>query len=282
MSEKVQSKLNSLQVLPVGGGSINECYRLTIDDNRSFFLKLNIAKKFPGLFEKETNGLNFLASQKIIKCPEVFFISTINDQQLLILEWIDTGIKTNSFWKIFGEKLAQLHQVTNTDFGFAEDNYMGALPQHNAFTTSWIEFFTNQRLRPQTELAMRKNLLDKQHLARFERLYANLQDIFEEENPSLLHGDLWSGNFLCDEKSGPVLIDPAVYFGNRNIDLAMTTLFGGFDKAFYDSYHYHFPFPKNYQDQWSICNLYPLLIHLNLFGSGYLYDIETVLKKFTA
>ncbi|HKB43117.1 MAG TPA: fructosamine kinase family protein, partial [Chitinophagaceae bacterium] len=167
-----------------------------------------------------------------------------------------------------------------TLFGFAEDNYMGALPQMNTQKENWIDFFIHCRLQPQIKLAVEKKLIRAKHIATFENLYSKLLFIFNDENSSLLHGDLWAGNFMCNENSQTVLIDPAVYFGHRSMDLAMTTLFGGFDKLFYESYNYYFPFPHNYDEQWEICNLYPLLIHLNLFGSSYLGQIESILRKF--
>jgi fructosamine-3-kinase len=200
---------------------------------------------------------------------------------LLVLEWIESGIRNETFWKKFGEQLAQLHTISREHFGFVEDNYMGSLTQVNSFATNWTDFFIRCRLQPQIELAINNHLLQKSHIASFESLYKKMGSVFNIEKPSLLHGDLWSGNFMCNDRSLPVLIDPAVYFGHRSMDLAMTTLFGGFDRAFYDSYHYHFPFPANHSEQWEICNLYPLLIHLNLFGQSYLSDIAGTLKKFS-
>jgi fructosamine-3-kinase len=121
--------------------------------------------------------------------------------------------------------------------------------------------------------------VQKSHIASFESLFKKTGSLFNIEKPSLLHGDLWSGNFMCNDRSLPVLIDPATYFGHRSMDLAMTTLFGGFDKAFYDSYNHYSSIPANYYEQWEVCNLYPLLIHLNLFGSGYLHSIERTLQR---
>lgn len=280
LAEKVQSPVSSFHFFPISGGSINDAYRITVNNTRNFFVKINDTQNFPFLFKKETNGLNFIAEQKIIKTPEVIDSSITTNGQILVLEWIEQGLKSQAFWKIFGEQLAQLHKITSENHGFYENNYMGALVQSNTFTKDWIDFFIYQRLQPQLQLAAGKKLLLKKHIDSFERLYLQLKNIFEEANPSLLHGDLWSGNFLCDKKAVPVLIDPAVYFGHRSIDLAMTTLFGGFDRIFYESYNYHFPLSHNYRQQWDVCNLYPLLIHLNLFGSGYLYGIESILKNF--
>jgi fructosamine-3-kinase len=280
LSDRLRLEISTLQFHSIGGGSINETYQVIINHKVKLFLKTNSVKKFPGLFQKEKNGLEFLGKQKIIHVPLEIDCDEIDDLQILLLEWIEGGLKTEKFWKQFGEQLAALHHVTNSHFGFKENNYMGALTQLNNQEKNWLEFFIHYRLQPQIEIAAEKHLLQMKHLDAFEHLYSKLTVIFNNEEPSLLHGDLWSGNFMCNQDSEPVLIDPAVYFGHRSVDLAMTTLFGGFDKLFYESYNYHFPFPDNYEEQWDICNLYPLLIHLNLFGSGYLSQIESTLKRF--
>ncbi len=282
LAEKVHSPVSSITFSSIGGGSINETYKIRTDGNRQFFIKINSAHTFPSLFKNEKNGLGFIAGTKIIRTPAVIDYSIAGDKQILILEWIQPGPRSSSFWKLFGKQLALLHHFSNDHFGFAENNYMGALPQRNDYTSTWTDFFIHHRLQPQVSSGKKNGLLDSTSIHQFELLYEKLNTIFNKENPSLLHGDLWSGNFMCDENSQPVLIDPAVYFGHRAIDLAMTTLFGGFDKSFYEAYQYHFPLPHNYRDQWDVSNLYPLLIHLNLFGSSYLHDIAEILKKFTA
>ena len=157
---------------------------------------------------------------------------------------------------------------------------MGALPQSNHPSPDWIDFFINQRLEPQVSLAIDKKLLQLRDRKQFEKLYNELPGIFPTGNLCLLHGDLWSGNFLCDHSGIPVLIDPAVYYGHPAIDLAMTTLFGGFDTLFYESYHHHYPLPPNHRQQWEVCNLYPLLVHLNLFGKSYLADILHAIRRY--
>ena len=281
IAEKTGLSISSLEFEAVGGGSINETYKVRTGDRMNFFLKINSAEKYPGLFEKEKNGLEFIAKQKIIRVPAVVACEEMDGRQLLVLEWIETGLKTREFWKEFGERLAGLHSVSQSHFGFEENNYMGALPQLNDQHEHWVDFFNHCRLQPQIDIAVRKNLLSSRDVLAFENLYPQLSAIFDEEKPSLLHGDLWSGNFICDENSRPVLIDPAVYFGNRHVDLAMTTLFGGFDKTFYEAYDLHFPLPANHKEQWDICNLYPLLIHLNLFGSSYLSEIKNTLFKYS-
>ena len=202
------------------------------------------------------------------------------DTQILLLEWVTPGERTDAFWKRFGESLAALHTLSSDEFGWHENNYMGSVPQSNHPHKTWTEFFTQERVAPMIRRCFEQRLLSKPHLKQFQNLEWRLNEIFEEEGPSLLHGDLWSGNFICNGQSQPVLIDPAVYYGHRSTDLAMTTLFGGFRQPFYEAYNHCFPLPYNYKEQWAVCNLYPLLIHLYLFGSGYLSQIEETLKRF--
>lgn len=258
--------------------------RQAINTSRQWFCKINDAAPFPGLFAKERDGLAILRAQHIIRVPAVVACETVattgGAKQVLILEWIEPGARTGSFWRLFGEQLARLHQVTWDSFGLGDDNYMGALPQSNHPLQNWVDFFIQQRLTPQIRLAAAKGLLGHDAIRQFERLYQALPGIFPDTAPSLLHGDLWSGNFLCDREGQPVLIDPAVYFGHPGMDLAMTTLFGGFERGFYESYAYYSPFPANYREQWDICNLYPLLIHLNLFGKSYLGSILDTIQPF--
>ena len=280
LSDKLSLRISTLNFYPVGGGSINETCQVIVNDQTKFFLKINSATKYPKLFRKEKRGIEFLNDKKIFRILSVIAHDEIDNYQILLLDWIEGGLKTERFWRKFGEQLAALHQITNPYFGFEEDNYMGALPQQNDHHSIWHEFFVNCRLRPQVNMAKNNRMLHSRHLNAFENLFLELKNIFNNERPALLHGDLWSGNFMCDQDSSPVLIDPAVYFGHRSVDLAMTTLFGGFDRAFYEAYNYHLPFPKNYEEQWNVCNLYPLLVHLNLFGVGYLGQIERTLMRF--
>lgn len=278
LSVKFGGEVRISRMDAVGGGSINDTYQVVTDPARPYFLKCNKAAEYPGLFREERRGLEYL--RQYVQTPEVIIEAVVGGTQLLLLEWIGNGARTDGFWKGFGEKLAQLHYRDLPQFGFLSDNYMGALPQANTYTDNWVDFFTDCRLRPQVELAGRNGLMPSRWLDRFENLYRALPSIFAEEKPSLQHGDLWSGNFICNQDSQVVLIDPAVYYGHRSMDLGMTTLFGRFDKGFYESYHYHFPLPVNYDEQWEIANLYPLLIHLNLFGSSYLGSITESLKRF--
>ena len=301
-----QLKIDKFKIVSIGGGSINDTFRIETLQSR-FFCKINSLHAYPKMFEKEKNGLSFLEHSNTIKVARVIFCEEYQEKQVLVLEWIEQGLRTNAFWKKFGEELAKLHlwrldgdlsgnarkagrhtahssdrygQPSGASFGFHEDNYMGALPQTNSFKEKWIEFFVECRLEPQLKLATDNGLLSMKETELFGSLYRKLEDIFPPEASSALHGDLWSGNYLCDQHETPVLIDPAVYYGHRCMDLGMTKLFGGFNELFYEAYNYHYPLPKNFDEQAHVCNLYPLLIHLNLFGSGYLSSIKNILNRY--
>ena len=269
-----------LQIRAVGGGSINATYHVTTSRNQHWFCKINDARRFPDLFVLERQGLALLEATRAIRIPRVIACEIVDQDQLLVLEWIPEGLRSNDFLRRFGEELARPHRHTDAYFGLDHDNYMGALPQSNTQSSDWVDFFIHQRLQPQILLAVDKGLLNATHRQQFQRLYKALPGIFPPEPPALLHGDLWSGNFLCDAAGGPVLIDPAVYYGHRSMDLAMTTLFGGFERPFYEAYAHHYPFPHDHRQQWDICNLYPLLIHLNLFGESYMRNILHTIQRF--
>jgi protein-ribulosamine 3-kinase len=266
---------------PVPGGSINRCFRVDVNPRITLFCKVNSRWAFPGLFEKESHGLFLLAGAKALRIPAVLACETTLNYQVLVLEWIEQAPKTNTFWKAFPAGLQGLHRFGGSGkFGLDQDNYLGALEQSNRLKMSWTEFLIEERFEPQLALATGKGLIDAVVRNGFEQLYQKLDEIFAPDAPSLLHGDLWSGNFLCDQDQNPVLIDPAVYFGHRSMDLGMTTLFGGFDYTFYHTYQELFPLEPNHREQWEICNLYPLLVHLNLFGQTYLAEIARTIQRF--
>lgn len=274
--EDIQAIRKALANNPAAAGN----FQLTTKDNNRWFCKFNDARKYPDLFATETRGLALLAAQNLFRIPKVIAATQMDETQLLVLEYIEEGPRTPAFWRRFGEQLALLHRITQPAFGLEFDNYMGLLPQNNTSTPGWITFFRDRRLQPQLELAADRGLLPGGLLPRFERLFARLPEFFPPEPPALLHGDLWSGNFLCDTESRPVLIDPAVHFGHRHMDLAMTKLFGGFEPAFYQAYHANYPFPPGYREQWEIANLYPLLVHVNIFGPRWLRHILPIMERF--
>jgi fructosamine-3-kinase len=267
------------QVSGVSGGSINSAYKLTTSRG-NFFVKTNHASRFPEMFQKEAKGLALLRNAGALAVPEVLLAGTAGEESFLLLEYIDGANERKDFWDNFGKGLAQLHQHHAKQFGLDHDNYMGSLHQHNDQHDDWVTFFIEERLQRQVVLARDSGRMGRSDVAAFERLYLRLPEIFPPTSPSLLHGDLWSGNFMTGSHGYACLIDPAVYYGHPEIDIAMSTLFGGFSSRFYESYYNQNPFPGSYRDRLPIYNLYPLLVHVNLFGGGYLSSVQQTLRRF--
>ncbi len=267
------------KITPMGGGCINQAYRIETD-RESFFIKCNSASQYPEMFYKEAKGIELLKQAKAIDTSTVIGAANYDGDSFLVLKYIDSGAKTHNFWTDFGTKLAKLHKHTNTYFGLNYHNYIGFLVQYNYQKDKWADFFIEERLLRQIKLARDSALIDTKTIKAFETFFKVIEDIFPSEAPALLHGDLWNGNYMVNEQGAAVLIDPAVYYGHREMDLAMTQLFGGFNEAFYVSYHQAFPLEKGWEDRWQYCNLYPLMVHLNLFGTGYLQSVKFALSKF--
>lgn len=263
----------------VSGGSINEVFRLQTEAG-NYVLKVNDAGKFPNMFALEAEGLAAIRKTKTIAVPYVIGIGNAANQSFLLLEYIETGRKTTASMQQLGLQLAQMHQNSASNFGFEKDNYMGSLPQSNRKHDTWKSFFVEERLKLMVKLAFDASFIDPKLVSDFEKLYQKLGEFFEEEKPALIHGDLWSGNYLIGSNGKPYLIDPAVSYGFREFDLAMTQLFGGFSAAFYQAYEEEFPLQKGWQQRVDLWNLYPLLLHLNLFGTGYLGKVKVALNRF--
>jgi hypothetical protein len=231
------------------------------------------------MFQAEARGLELLGEH--IRTPRVVGIGSDGGWSFLMLEYIHQGKRTPQFWKRFGEALATLHQSSRSQFGLDYDNYIGALPQENTAAEKWPDFYCTHRLEPQVALAVDKGLLwEKAHLD-LEKLYKNLPDICPEEAPALTHGDLWGGNFLTTTENGPALIDPAVSFAHREMDLGMSRLFGGFSHVFYEAYEAHYPTAPGLEDRLGIYQLYYLLAHVNLFGKSYTQAVQNIVERYT-
>ncbi|SKC75935.1 fructosamine kinase family protein [Ohtaekwangia koreensis] len=279
LQQQVSSSIIIKDFSFIAGGCINNGGKLSTSEGR-YFLKWNDASKFPGMFEAEAKGLKKLSATQSIYIPEVIGVSEAEGYQFLLLEFIDQSSRSANYWKDLGQQLATLHRTSSLFFGLDHSNYIGSLPQTNATNSSWVDFFIHQRLQVQLKLAMQSGLAEKSLLRNFDALYIKLPSLLPEEPPSLLHGDLWSGNVITSHNEAPCLIDPAVYFGHREMDLAMTQLFGGFNAEFLEAYHEEFPLLPEFHNRIDLYNLYPLLVHVNLFGSSYLAQVNSILKRF--
>ena len=281
IENEINNKLHKKLVFKwqtIGGGSINSTYKISAE-HFNYFVKVNNTAVFKNGFKEEVLGLQFLKNQGAIT-PKIIVEGIYNSNIYLVLSWIESGIETDLFWENFAIQLANLHQNKSDKFGLKYSNFMGQLVQKNTFFTDFIPFFIENRLKPQVKLAFNKGLLQTKELKLFERIYLQLDTLIPKEKPCAVHGDLWSGNFIATLNNKAVFIDPAVYYGHREIDLAMSMLFGGFSNQFYNTYNEVYPLEKDFNFRKDIYNLYPLLIHLNLFGSPYLRNIETIITKF--
>ncbi len=261
------------------GGCINNGGKL-LTVSGDYFIKWNDNDLYPGMFEAEAKGLQLLAGSCRLKIPRPIIFGTSARHQFIVLEFIEQGHRGQSYWSDLGAGLAAMHRVTANDFGLDHDNYIGSLPQRNPFAPTWDEFFIEHRLRPQLDLALSNGALDASVVKAFDRLFEKLSSLLPPGQPSLLHGDLWSGNLITTKNGDPCLIDPAVYFGHREAEIAFTRLFGGFASNFYESYNEIYPLEPGFHERSDVYNLYPLLVHVNLFGGGYPSQVVSILNHF--
>jgi fructosamine-3-kinase len=231
------------------------------------------------IFEKEAEGLNMMRAHCPLKIPEVYNFGRDESYNFILMEWIDAEKATSTYWQELGLGLAQMHMATQNDFGYKSSNCIASIPQKNQPNHSWSDFFVQSRLDPLIGKAYYESLVDLDFLKKFQKIYPLLEDFFPKEKPSLLHGDLWSGNIMRGKSGIPVLIDPAVYFGHREMDLAFSRMFGPFEEEFYEAYDTFFPLEPGFKDRVPVYNLYPLLVHLLLFGKSYLPGIEKTVSK---
>lgn len=277
LNKQLQTKSN-FSWKSIGGGSINKTYQLSADSS-SFFVKTNATLVFKNGFKEEVLGLQFLKNNTALT-PKIIVEGIFENQAYLVLEWIESGKETKQFWQNFAAQLVNLHKQKHAKFGLDHTNFMGKLVQKNTYFNNFSDFFIENRLKPQVQLAFDSNKLETKHVKQFEGLYNRISEIFPIEKPSAVHGDLWNGNFMCSKNENAVFIDPAVYYGHREADIAMTQLFGGFSEDFYKTYHEIYPLQPCYNLRNNFYHLYPLLIHLNIFGKSYLESIENIITEF--
>ncbi|MBI5890623.1 MAG: fructosamine kinase family protein [Nitrosomonadales bacterium] len=262
---------------PAGGGSINQTFRLEGTDGERYFLKLNDAAHLP-MFVAEVAGLDALAATNTLRVPQTIAHGIAGEQSYLVLEYLELGLRGDD--PLLGAQLAALHRCKGKAFGFSRDNFIGSTPQPNGWRDNWVDFWREHRLGFQLQLAAQKGLGGQlQNLGG--KLLDCLPAFFEgyAPQPSLLHGDLWSGNHAFTAHGAPAIFDPAVYYGDRECDIAMTELFGGFPASFHASYRAAWPLHAGYETRRDLYNLYHILNHANLFGGGYVRQAEQMLLQ---
>ena len=287
LNNSVRRKLEELRGSSIidadllSGGCISNAYRITFADEGIYLLKLREHEN-GDMFIKEGHGLQELKKAGAIRVPEVVAC----DSGFILLEFIDSAPKQKNFYEEFGRRFAHLHQYTSIEFGFYENNYIGSTPQinipDNKTRHNWVSFYFTNRLLFQFRLLEKNGYADSAIRDAFGKLENKIDTIIDitDSPPSLLHGDLWSGNYMSDENGNACLIDPAVYYGNREADLAMTKLFGGFPSTFYNSYNETFRLPDEWQYRENIYMLYHVMNHLNLFGGGYYSHTLSLMRSY--
>ncbi|HDZ16571.1 MAG TPA: fructosamine kinase family protein [Methylophaga aminisulfidivorans] len=281
IEQATQLSLRPYQLSSLGGGCINTAYKLSSDDH-CFFIKTNAPSRLD-MFEAEAQGLQEMSAVDAVRIPHVICFGSNNRQSYLVLEYIHIGSLRGSAAAQLGEQLAQLHAVEKPYFGWSIDNTIGSTPQLNKRHHDWPSFWQQNRLAAQLRFASENGFggsLQKQG----EKLINKLDVFFAgySPKPSLLHGDLWGGNAGADENGQPVIFDPACYYGDRETDLAMTELFGGFGGDFFAAYKNTYPLDAGYNSRKTLYNLYHILNHLNLFGGGYLGQAESMINQLLA
>lgn len=274
----LDTSVDSIQ--SVAGGDINQAFRLQLADSRTVFVKTNSSVP-SDFFVTESRGLQWLKSPGVVTTPKVLGQSSAGEPAFLILEWLHSREPSSDFDERLGYGLAQLHRSHPAQFGLDHNNYIGTLRQGNKPRPQWSQFYAEQRLHPQLLLAIENKRLSTGCIQAVEAVIDRLDSILApEEPPARLHGDLWSGNVHIGPRGGPVFIDPAVYGGHREIDIAMMKLFGGFKARTFEAYNATYPLEADWEARIELHQLYPLLVHVNLFGGHYAQSVERIAKRY--
>ncbi len=263
------------RLLPVSGGDINQAYCAELEDGRRLFVKHH-AHAPRGMFRAEAAGLAWLSAAGALPLPTVLAAG----DEFLALGWVEQRPRGAHFDERLGRGLAALHRAGAQGFGADAPNFIGTLPQDNTPQPSWSAFYGRARLLPQLMRARDTGALPDATCTGLERLIAALGGLLSEEPPSRLHGDLWAGNVMSDEAGGPMLCDPAPYGGHREVDLAMMRLFGGVSARVFSAYEEAFPLERGVSERVPLYQLYPLLVHVNLFGGGYAASVAAIVRRY--
>jgi fructosamine-3-kinase len=265
ISQATGTKFKTVTKRSISGGCINQGYAVS-NGQHTYFVKINQAS-YITMFSAEALGLQQMYDTHTIRVPKPLCWGSAGNQSYIVMEWLDIGSGNNSSWEKMGRHLAAMHKVRQNRFGWDMNNTIGSTTQINTWTDSWVEFYTEHRLGYQFKLGRRKG----GHFTASEELLAAIPELLagHEVYPSLVHGDLWGGNAGCTNDGTPVIFDPATYYGDREVDIAMTELFGGFSPAFYQGYNEVFPLDSGYEKRKVLYNLYHIVNHFNLFGGSY-------------
>ncbi len=259
------------------GGDINNASIIKLSDGESLFLKWNDSAP-DYMFETESKGLMILSGANTdLVIPEVVEVG----KDFLLLSLLVPGSENSESAYNFGTELAKLHKHSADTFGLDHDNFIGKSPQSNNQYQNWADFFVSERIEPQIKLGIQSGKFENNLIRIVDAFHKTVQNLFPYEQPALLHGDLWSGNYMFTKSGAASIYDPAVYYGHREMDIAMTRLFGGFSSDFYEGYNSEYPLADGFEGRVELCNLYPILVHANLFGGGYVRRANEILRQYS-
>ncbi|MCA0153434.1 fructosamine kinase family protein [Winogradskyella vincentii] len=263
----------------LSGGDTASVYKLDFADKTSSILKYSRNIGSVNMFEAEVSGLQHIASTNTIATPSILNYGTHSDISFILMEYVKGKSPSKEDYEKLGYQLAQLHFHTSDNFGLDDDNFIGSLEQKNNLIDNWVDFYSEQRLGFQIKMAIIKGLLINSEIPSIDDIKTCLQSYCKKVKPSLIHGDLWNGNFIVSEDGRPYLIDPSVSYSHSEMDIAMSRLFGGFDSSFYQAYHNEKPITEYYEERIEIYQLYYLLVHLNIFGTSYYGSVKRILNN---
>lgn len=258
---------------------ISDYFHIKCKSGIELFGKFSKLKFALDMFEKEHRSLNFIRDKTILKTPKVYGVFSFdNGYVCIILEWIDNKIANPLDLETFGIQMADMHQISNKHFGWNEDNYISTLVQKNGYKQDWSEFYMENRILPLLKKGIDANIFDLSLKNKTTELYRRIEQEIPEEPPALIHGDMWSGNYIIETDSTAVLIDPSLHFGHREMDLAMSLMFSSFGRTFYESYQQIYPMEKGFESRLPLLQLYPLLVHAILFQGQYISRVERIIE----
>ena len=264
----------------ISGGSISSAYLLKWNEG-AYFLKTNTNSDALNMFRAEEKGLQAIEETQTIAVPKVHYTDVYDGKAFLLMDYVESKPANTNDYKALGTQLAKLHLNHKDTFGFTSDNFIGSLPQSNTQHSQWIDFYWHERIEPQLSMARQNKLLKENEIIAKKIAISVFEELLGTDvKPSVLHGDLWAGNYLISTDGSPYLIDPATYWGHSMVDIAMSQLFGGFGNEFYTAYHDIIPKTENYNAQIDLYQLYFLLVHLNLFGRSYYGSVSSLLKRY--
>ncbi|MEY8020405.1 fructosamine kinase family protein [Muriicola sp. SD30] len=277
IESSLELKITSL--VPVSGGDISTALKITAGTDQ-FFCKYQAGDMGYSMLKAENDGLEAIAATGFIKTPRAIHLSKMESGGCLLLEYIESKGAGEKDMVQLGRQLAGLHTAKAASFGWDTDNYIGSLSQYNTRADNWAGFYTSSRLLPQLKMAHDKDLLSKRDVPPADKIEMRLHDICSPCEPSLIHGDLWGGNYLIAKNGSPYLIDPGVSYSHPGMDIAMSRLFGGFSSSFYHAYEEASDRPLPSQAEIELYQLYYLLVHLNIFGSSYASSVRDIVKRY--